>query len=248
MVPVDFSLIPFPDAVKQLELANVVDRAFHHYYQSAEDEIASIESMPSVRAAYEQKGPDWRDGVRKKDRPMRYVRYYAGDALISGDVDLDQLFYRTNIAGLVVDGDLTISGSVLNWEIDTTASFVEVHGNLHCQNIIVGCADMVVRGDARVSNVVVSTYNHGRLEIAGDVFAKYFIVDDHWTLVGRAVHGYGWKNSSSAEVELPASDWIGELRPEFQAEFFENNGDVKCPNGNVDLVMALLDERAILKG
>jgi hypothetical protein len=242
----DFRLIPFPHAVGELDLANHFgNRRFNQYYRSADEEIAFIESMPSVKADHEIRGPDWRDRVRKKNRPMRYVRHYAGNGTIEGDIDLDELSWA-NVAGLVVDGDLTINGSLLNWE-SSIANFLAVRGNLLCHNIVTGCADMVVRGDAKASNVIVSTYGQGRLEIRGDAYARYFIVeDDHWTLVGRDIYGYGWRSGSS-DIPLPDSDWIDEIRPEFRSEFFEEAGGMKCANGSFDLVQALLAGRAILK-
>lgn len=243
-----FESIPFPTALRELGLlSHFGERCFDQYYQTAEEEIALLETMPSVVALYEQKdGPGWRDRTRKKPRPMRYVRRYRSDARILGDLDLDALFYGDNVAGVIVDGDLDLQGSLLNWEIDTTASFLAVRGTLSCANIVAGCADIVVRADVRVSNVIVSTYNHGRLEIGRDAYAKYLIVDDHCTIVGRDVHGSGWKNSGSAKVELRESDWIDEIRPEFRSEFFDAEGDTNCPSGNVDLVEALLEGRDIL--
>jgi hypothetical protein len=176
---------------------------------------------------------------------VRHVRHYRGDSTIEGDVDLDELFHDDGVAGIVVDGDLTIAGSLLNWEIDTTASFVAIRGSLFCANIVAGCADTVIRVDARVCNVIVSTYNHGRLEIGGDAYAKYVIVDEHHTYVGRDVQGYGWQCAGHGDVDLPDSDWIDEIRSEFRAEFFKEDGRSKCPSGNVDLVKALLAGRDI---
>jgi hypothetical protein len=242
-----FTLIPFPDAVKELNLAShFADRMFGQYYKSADDEIARIRTTPGLLAKFESRNPDWLSGVRKS-LPMRHVRHYPGNGTMAGDVDLDQLFYQDNVAGIVLDGDLTIEGSLFNWEIDTTASFLAIGGSLMCRNIVAGCADIVVRVDAKVSNAVVATYNHGHLEIGGEVYAKYFIVDDHYTYVGHAVHGYGWQCAGHGDVELPEGDWIDEVRPQFRSEYFDENGDMRCPNGNVDLVKALLAERAILK-
>jgi hypothetical protein len=38
-----------------------------------------------------------------------------------------------------------------------------------------------------------------------------------------------------------------EIRPKFKAEFFDADGDMICPNGNVELVQALLAGREILR-
>jgi hypothetical protein len=242
----EFALISFREAVKDLDLGSDFAERVLRKYWSANEEIASIEANPELLAQFEDLDPRWRESVWRRF-PTRYVRYYGGDANISGDIDLDKLCYQDDVAGIVVDGDLVIEGTVFNWEIDAKASFLAARRNLSCLNLIAGCADIVVRRDARIANAMVSSYNHGRLEIRGDAYAEYFIVDDHHTSVGRDVHGYGWHQTGHGEINLPESDWIDEIRPEFRSEFFEDNGDVKCANGNVDLVRALLAGRDILK-
>ncbi|MBR1152959.1 hypothetical protein [Bradyrhizobium sp. JYMT SZCCT0428] len=57
----------------------------------------------------------------------------------------------------------------------------------------------------------------------------------------------GWKDAEHVEVALPVSSWIAEVRPEFKAEFFDADGGMTCPNGNVELVQALLGGREILR-
>jgi hypothetical protein len=60
----------------------------------------------------------------------RPVRYYPGNATIEGDIDLDALYYGDNTAGIFAQQDLVIDGTILNWEIDTTASFLAVGRDL----------------------------------------------------------------------------------------------------------------------
>lgn len=174
------------------------------------------------------------------------VRYYEGNAVIEGDIDLDALFYKENVAGIFVRGDLEVRGSILNWEIDTTASFLAVGRDLSCVNLIAGCADICVRRDLKASGIVVSTYNHGYMEISRNVDAKYFIVDDHHTIVGGKVNARGWK-ACNEEFDLRDSAWIDEVKLELRDEFFDSRGFMKCPNGNVDLVKALMAGRPILQ-
>jgi hypothetical protein len=184
-------------------------------------------------------------------RPVRRgdgasIRYYEGDGVIEGDIDLDALFYNHNVAGIVARRDLEVRGSILNWEIDTTAAFLAVGRDLSCVNLLAGCADIRVRRDLNASGIVVSTYNHGYMEISRDVHAKYLIVDDHHTLVGRKVNARGWK-AGHEDFDFRDSTWIDEVKPELKDEFFDSRGFQKCPNGNVDLVKALMEGRAILQ-
>lgn len=119
--------------------------------------------------------------------------------------------------------------------------------DLKCKNLVAGSADIRVRGDLTADGVIVATYNHGYMEISGNVVAKYLIIDDHTTIVGRNVKAAGWKEAANAIVELPDSDWLSEIRPEFRDEFFDKEGGMRCGNGNVELVQALLAGRDILR-
>ena len=80
-----------------------------------------------------------------------------------------------------------------------------------------------------------------------DVLARYLIIDDRNTIVGRRVNAAGWKDSSQVLADLRVSDWASEIRPEFRDEFFDSRGQVLCGSGNVDLVKALLAGREILR-
>jgi len=175
----------------------------------------------------------------------RAVRYYPASATIDADIDLDRLFWEGEIGGIVAADDLTIAGSVWNWEIDTTAVFVSVGRDLKCRNLIAGCAEIAVGRDLRAEGIVVATYNHGRLEIARDVHAKYLIVDDHRTSVGGKLIGGGWTDMPGTSVR--ESTWFKEVRPELRGEFFNEEGFMTCAGGNVDLVKALLAGREILR-
>jgi hypothetical protein len=181
------------------------------------------------------------------DEEDRYVRYYAEDAVIEGDIDLDALFWD-GLAGIWAEKDLRVNGTVFNWEIDTPACFLAVGRDLVCKNLIASSADIRIARDARIDGVFSSTYNHGYIEVGRDAQAKYIIIDDHTTIVKGKANARGWKDAKHVEIALPVSSWIDEIRPEFRAEFFTSDGDMICPNGNVELVQALLAGREILRG
>jgi hypothetical protein len=181
------------------------------------------------------------------DQDQLKVRYYEKSGVIEGDIDLDTLCYQNDVAGIFAKQDLTVTGTIFNWEIDTTAAFLAVGRDLKCKNLVAGCADIRVRRNLMAKGVVVATYNHGYMEISGDVVAKHLIIDDHTTLVGRNVKAAGWKEAANAIAELPDSDWLREIRPEFRDEFFDKDGGMLCGSGNVDLVKALLAERDVLR-
>jgi hypothetical protein len=180
------------------------------------------------------------------DGDDRSIRHYAGDATIEGDLDLDALFWD-GVAGIWAEKDLIVNGSIFNWEIDTPACFLSVGRDLICRNLVASSSDIRISRDARIDGVLSSTYNHGLIEVGRNAHARYFIIDDHTTIVRGKADARGWKDAEHVEVALPVSSWIEEVRPEFTAEFFDADGDMICGNGNVDLVQALLAGREILR-
>ena len=142
------------------------------------------------------------------DGDDRIIRHYAADAVIDDDIDLDASFWD-GVAGIWAEKDLTVNGSIFNWEIDTPACF---------------------------------------LAIGRDARAKFIIIDDHTTIVRGRADARGWKDAEHVEIALPVSSWIKEISPKFRTEFFDSDGDMICPNGNVELVQALLAGREILRG
>lgn len=180
------------------------------------------------------------------DDDGRSIRHYAGDATIEGDLDLDALFWN-GVAGIWAEKDLIVNGTIFNWEIDTPACFLAIGRDLRCKNLVASSADIRIAGDARIDGVLSSTYNHGFIEVGGNVHARYFVIDDHTTIVRGNADARGWKDAEHVEVALPVSSWIAEVRPELKAEFFDADGGMTCPNGNVELVQALLAGREILR-
>jgi hypothetical protein len=245
----DFSLLPLPEAVTMLRLdQHFYNRTTLNPFKTAADEIARIEAAPAQLKRLDTINPNWRDNIRRTYPQQYFVRHYPRNATIDGDLPMDDLPGSDQVAGIVVDGNLTLNGSIINWEIDTVAAFLWVRGNLRCQNMIIGCMDLVVTRNVTASGLIVMTYNHGYLAITGDVRADRVIVDDDgaWIIDGK-VNAKGWCASRNAEVALRASDWLEEIRPEFRSEFFDEDGGKKCGSGNVDLVKALLAGRDILK-
>ena len=175
-----------------------------------------------------------------------HVRHYAGDAVIGDDIDLDRLCWD-GVSGIWVEGDLTVNGTIFNWEIDTRACFLAIGRDLTCKNLVVSSADIRIARDLWVDGLVSTTYNHGYLEVTRNAYARRIVIDDHTTIVRGKVEARGWKDAEHVEIALPVSAWFGEVRPEFKPEFFSPNGDMLCGNGNVDLVQALLKGRDILR-
>ncbi|NRD60271.1 leucine-rich repeat domain-containing protein [Corallococcus exiguus] len=72
--------------------------------------------------------------------------------------------------GLIVRGDLTVEGCVLNWENDF-GPFLQVHGNLVAKRIAIGGARIHVTGDLTTEDLV-AVYNHGSISVGGSLKAR----------------------------------------------------------------------------
>ncbi|RKG71809.1 hypothetical protein D7V80_00485 [Corallococcus sp. CA054B] len=72
--------------------------------------------------------------------------------------------------GLIVRGDLTVEGCVLNWENDF-GPFLQVHGNLVAKRIAIGGARLHVSGDLTTEDLV-AVYNHGSVSVDGNLKAR----------------------------------------------------------------------------
>jgi hypothetical protein len=180
------------------------------------------------------------------DGDGRVIRHYSEDAVIEGDLDLDASFWN-GVAGIWAEKDLTVTGSIFNWEIDTSACFLAIGRDLICKNLVASSADIRIGRDIVVNGLLSSSYNHGYLEVSRNAHARHIIIDDHTTVVRGKAEARGWKDAKHVEIALPVSSWIKEVSPKFRAEFFDADGDMICPNGNVELVQALLAGREILR-
>jgi hypothetical protein len=112
------------------------------------------------------------------------VRVHQGDLSLDGDLRLDwNAEWGSGERGMVVTGNLTVSGSVLNTEGDF-GPFLVVLGNLRTRNLVAGGSKIHVAGDAHLDDVLVAFYNHGRLHIAGTLSARLVFNDEHATHLG----------------------------------------------------------------
>ena len=122
------------------------------------------------------------DTLRLRERVRRYsfgtlsgpdesVYVIEGDLRIEGDLELEQL----GVAGLIVEGNLEVNGSVINEHslgCDRTAEgagipFLLVGGNLRARNVAVGTSQVVVEGDADIEEVLFLHDIESELHTAG---------------------------------------------------------------------------------
>lgn len=99
------------------------------------------------------------------------VHVYAGSTKLE-ELDLDAN------RDVVIDGDLTVKKDVTNLDGDS-GDFLLVRGNLAARNLIGGGSMIVVTGNAKLRNTLYGHYNHGSIDIGGNVKAKAVVCSDH---------------------------------------------------------------------
>lgn len=109
------------------------------------------------------------------------------------DFDLERIAELGLHAGVIVDGDVEVSG-VFSQLTDTYPGFVLVSGDVRAASFGHGDSHVHVLGDVRVDNIVYGEYNDGSLRIGGSVHGRAFISADH------DMHAEG-------DYHLPVCDW-----------------------------------------
>ncbi|MGY0036140.1 hypothetical protein [Pedobacter sp. NJ-S-72] len=70
------------------------------------------------------------------------------------------------IEGLVILGNLSVKGCIINEEGDYGA-FLYVSGQITCQSLVAGGSVIYVKGDINTEEVFISHYNHGYFKCDG---------------------------------------------------------------------------------
>jgi hypothetical protein len=113
-----------------------------------------------------------------------YERFdlYSGPLTVSGPLDLD----RDDVDAVIVDGDLTVAGAVVNRDSDVGVALV-VMGNLRATGLIAAGSEIVVRGDLVVDGIIFGYYNHGSVTVKGATRATAIITEYHSFQLAGAV-------------------------------------------------------------
>ncbi|HEX7153550.1 MAG TPA: hypothetical protein VF618_18830 [Thermoanaerobaculia bacterium] len=128
-----------------------------------------------------------------------YVRVYDGDHHVKGNLDLDYGRAWGGDVGMVVNGNLTVSGNIMNGERNFGA-FLVVFGSVQARHLVAGGSSIHVTRDARLAGIILGHYTHGTLVIEGETEAAMIISGDHTTRI-RTTSPY-------SNQALPLSDLI----------------------------------------
>ena len=114
------------------------------------------------------------------------ITLHVGATRVAGDLALDFDFDDDdNPDGTIVDGDLEVTGSIVNRDSDR-GPFLLVSGDVRAKNLIAGGAEIVILGDLIVDDVIFGFYNHGTITVHGTTRAKAIITEYHaFDLRGR---------------------------------------------------------------
>jgi Domain of unknown function (DUF4116) len=143
-------------------------------------------------------------GAREAE-PGVFVYFAGGDVRIDGDLGLDWTDDRfAGHIGLVVDGDLTVTGNIIN-ENGNAGPFLLVRGNLRARNVVAGGAEFHIEGDADIEELLLGHYNDGTLAIDGTTRAQLILSDDH-SMHTTSEAPY-W-SSHAIPIGMPLSDYL----------------------------------------
>jgi hypothetical protein len=113
------------------------------------------------------------------------ITLLRGSTRVAGDLALDFDGEEDCPDGSIVDGDLAVTGSIVNRD-SAGGPFLLVTGNVHAKNLIAGGAEIVILGDLIVDEVIFGYQSHGSVTVHGATRAKAIIAEYHaFDLRGR---------------------------------------------------------------
>ncbi len=133
------------------------------------------------------------------EQPEDLVLVHRGALVVPHDLALD---FREGllapssaedepIVGVLVEGDLTIAGALLNYE-DDFGPFLHVTGSLVATAVATGGSQIRVDGDLRTGELI-GVYNHGCVDVGGTLTAR-IVASEHTVDAGAldAMRYTGW--------------------------------------------------------
>src|ERR1044072_3438610 len=113
---------------------------------------------------------------------------YEGDVEMEGSVDLQVLCANAKANGVIVAGNLTVTGVLYQPDIDHGETLF-VTGDLHAKSVNKGGAEFYIKGNLVVEQTIYGYYNHGSLIVEGDTEAVTIFSEDHYFKFGGDVQG-----------------------------------------------------------
>lgn len=117
------------------------------------------------------------------------------------------------IEGIFINGNFSVVGSIINSEGDY-GPYVFVNGNINCQSLLLGGANVEIKGKIAAKEVVMTYYNHGNFSCDGLIDAPVFIVNDHNTAFAERKNDLFYYNDRADDVD-----------PKNECEYDDETGD-----------------------
>ncbi|BDU23856.1 polymer-forming cytoskeletal protein [Flavobacterium sp. GSB-24] len=117
------------------------------------------------------------------------------------------------IEGIFINGNFSVSGSIINAEGDY-GPYVFINGNVMCQSLLLGGANVEIKGKITVKEVVMTYYNHGNFNCSGLIDSPVFIVNDHNTTFAERKNDLFYYNDRADDVD-----------PKNECEYDDETGD-----------------------
>ncbi|WP_241687373.1 polymer-forming cytoskeletal protein [Flavobacterium sp. YO64] len=117
------------------------------------------------------------------------------------------------IEGVLINGNFSVSGSIINAEGDY-GPYVFINGNIVCQSLLLGGANVEIKGNIEAKEVVMTYYNHGSFNCTGLIDSPVFIVNDHNTTFAERKNILFYYNDRADDVD-----------PKNECEYDDETGD-----------------------
>ncbi|MEG2099973.1 MAG: polymer-forming cytoskeletal protein [Flavobacterium sp.] len=105
------------------------------------------------------------------------------------------------IEGVLINGNLSVNGSIINAEGDY-GPYVFINRNIICQSLLLGGANVEIKGNIEAKEVVMTYYNHGSFNCTGLIDSPVFIVNDHNTTFAERKNNLFYYNDRADDVDL----------------------------------------------
>ena len=116
------------------------------------------------------------------------------------------------IEGVLINGNFSVGGSIINAEGDY-GPYIFISGNVNCQSLLLGGANVEIKGNVTAKEMVMTYYNHGNLNCSGSINSPVFIVNDHHTAFAEK------------KIDLFYYNDRDEIDPKNECEYDDESGD-----------------------
>lgn len=146
-----------------------------------------------------------------------------GNVEIAQDVNLQKFCAEAGANGVIVDGNLTLTGVLYQPDMDYGETLF-VTGDLRAKSINKGGAEFYIKGNLIVEQTIYGYYNHGSLIVAGNTEATTIFAEDHFFKFGGDVQGLIINTGNIDGVEADFNTTEPLLDELIKNEHYSNSG------------------------